>query len=68
MPKTAKKPSGGAYLKAAGKSPLLLALEPAEKQIIRMAAGHEGMPMSRFLILHGLAAAKAILKKMPDFS
>ena len=65
MPKTpTKKPSGGAHIKAAGKSPLLLALTPDQKQKIRTAAGYAGLPMSQFLILHGLVAAEAVLKKI----
>jgi uncharacterized protein (DUF1778 family) len=62
--KPKKKPSGGAHIKAAGKSPLLLALDPSDKQKIRTAAGFAGLPMSQFLILHGVAAAEKILEKI----
>lgn len=63
MPKKqSKKPSGGANIKAAGKSPVLLALTPEEKTLIRVAAAHEGLPMSTFLVRHGIAAAEAVIE------
>jgi len=59
-----KKPSGGANIKAAGKSPLLLAIDPSDKQKIRTAAGYEGLPMSQFLVKYGVLAAEKILEKI----
>jgi uncharacterized protein (DUF1778 family) len=62
--KTTKKPSGGANIKASGRSPVLLSVDLDAKQKIRMAAGHTGIPMSQFFISHTLAAAESILKKL----
>lgn len=59
-----KKKSGGAHIRDTGKSPLLLALDPDDKQKIRTAAGFEGLPMSKFLIKYGLMAAEKILEKI----
>lgn len=61
--KQKKKPSGGAALVAAGRSPLMLGLYPDDKRKIRMAAASEGLPMSQFLIKYGLMAAEKLLAK-----
>lgn len=58
-----KKPSGGAAIYAAGKTPLQLALTAEEKQFIRVAAATEGLSMAAFLLRHGLAAARKTLGK-----
>ena len=64
MAKTPKKPmSGGARIKASGKSPVLLGLPPEQKEMLQRAAELDGRPLTQFLIFHGLAAAKKILEK-----
>ena len=64
MAKTPKKPmSGGARIKASGKSPMLLGVLPEQKDILRKAAAIDGRPMTQFLLFHALAAAKKILEK-----
>lgn len=55
-----KKPSGGAFLRAAGKVPLLVGMLPDEKQIIRVAAAMDGISMCGFLLKYGLKAAEKI--------
>lgn len=55
--------SGGARMKAAGKSPILLGVTPEEKQLIQKAADLERRRMTEFLLFHGLAAARKIISK-----
>jgi uncharacterized protein (DUF1778 family) len=59
-----KKASAGARIKAEGKSLIWVAPTAEQKDKIRVAAAVAGMPMSQFLLQHGLAAAESILKKM----
>jgi len=51
-----------------GLKPILVATSKDEHQKIRVAAAAEGVPMSHFLLLHGLTAAKKILENMAKSS
>jgi uncharacterized protein (DUF1778 family) len=56
--------SGGGRIKSQGRSLVWVALDENEKKLIRTAAACVDLPMSQFLIKHGLKAAKAIVKKL----
>ena len=60
-PQKPKKKSGGAILRDAGRSPILVAVDPDQKQKIRIAAAAEGLPMSQFLLKCGLTEAAKII-------
>lgn len=60
-----RKQGAAARIKAAGKSLVWVTLNEADKSKIRVAAALQGMPMSQFLIKHGLMAAEKLLKKLP---
>ncbi len=61
-----KKKSGGARMRASGRSLVWVTLDDEQKQQVRTAAGFAGKPMSQFLIDAGLAAARKILDKIGD--
>lgn len=58
-----KKLSGGASIKASGKSPVLLGLTPEQKDKLQAAAKADNRPLTQFLVHHGLEAAGKILRK-----
>lgn len=57
-----KQASGGARLTAAGKKPMTLGLDPADRDLIERAAAAERMPMTVFVLRAALVAAKKTLK------
>lgn len=59
-----KRESAGARIKRQGRSLVWVTLSGEDKPIVRAAAGYAGVPMSRFLELHGVTAAKKILEKI----
>lgn len=61
--KPAKQASGGARLKASGKSAMLLGWSAEEKKKIEDAAKIERRPMSQFVMYYSLMAAERILEK-----
>ena len=63
MANSRKRPSGGAAIKAAGKSAMLLGWSPGDRALIEAAARIDGRPMTQFVQRAALAAAKKILKK-----
>jgi uncharacterized protein (DUF1778 family) len=60
----AKKRIKSMKLSEQGKSLIWAPVDDQQKKTIRMAAAIEGLPMSQFLVAHGLAAAEKILEKM----
>jgi hypothetical protein len=61
-----KPPSGGAKLKDADKTAVLLGLTPAQLDLIDRAAELSGVPYrTQFVLQHALAAARKILEKIP---
>ncbi len=64
MPKKQPKPkpaSGGARLVASGKRAMLLGLSPEDRDLIERAAKADSRPMTQFVRLAAVAAAKKIL-------
>lgn len=55
--------TSSARMKAAGKTPSLLWLDPDQRRTVEEAAAIDGRPMTQFLLHHGLTAAKKILAK-----
>ncbi len=63
----AEQKSGGAKMKDAGKTPILLGVTPAQLDLIDRAAEMSGVPYrTQFVLQHALDAAKKILKKSPE--
>ncbi len=62
-----KQLSGGARMKLAGRHPILIGVEPGELELIRQAAKVDRRPVSQFVLLASLAAAKEkISGNLPD--
>ncbi len=58
---TAKKQaSGGARMKAKGRTACQIGLTIDQREILRRAADSQGLPLTQFLLYQGLAAAKKI--------
>lgn len=58
-----KPQSSSARMKAAGKKPSLLWLDPDTRTALDRAAAIDGRPLTQFLIYHATVAAKKILAK-----
>lgn len=63
-PRKPKQESGGRRMLIAGRKPVLLGLEPAQHARISAAAKESGLHMTQFFVIHGLAAAETILRKV----
>ncbi len=61
--KKPKQASGGARLAASGKKPITLGVTTEEHAELMEAAAQDRRPLTQFLLLHGLAAARKILSK-----
>lgn len=57
----AKPASAGARIKRQGRSLVWVTLDAEQKQTLRTAAALDGVPMSQFLVAHGLAAAEKVV-------
>lgn len=64
MAKSRKRPSGGAQLKAAGKTGILVGVAESDLMLLDEACRAEGRTRTNFLIFHALSAAKKILKNL----
>lgn len=64
----AKRPSGGAKLKAAGKHAVLLGLQPGVYAVIKHAAELEMRPVTQFIVSHCYhAAVERVSLDDPDY-
>ena len=61
--KKKKRPSGGAQLKAAGKTGILLGLTAADIAALDAACAADGRTRANFLTHYGLVAARSVLEK-----
>lgn len=63
-----KRISGHAYIKSKGLTAIMIALTPEEISTLDEAAASVGSTRPRFLALHGLNAAKKVLKQKGEIS
>jgi uncharacterized protein (DUF1778 family) len=58
-----RRPSGGAAMRRAGRTPMLLGWLPEERETIRAAAEAEDLPMTQFVMRSALAAAAKVFSR-----
>lgn len=60
---TKKQASGGARLIACGKKPMLIGWTAEDRDTIERAAKAAGVPMTQFVQIHSIKAARRILRR-----